>query len=353
MNAGGHLIYTPNPVRVVLGAGAIARLADEVEGLGVARALVVASPGRRRAAERAAAVLGPASAGISDPGGVDIPEASFDRALAELRETGSDGIVSIGGGSPIGLGKALAAETGLPHVALPTTYSGSELMADWRIEGAAGTRGGTDVRARPRVAIYDPELAIDLPPEISGPSGMNAAAHAVESIYHPKTNPVAEAMGEAGLQALAESLPVVVREPGNVEARTLAFRGAWLAGGFRAGSCLEHRMAQSLRRHYGLTHALSHAVVLPFVVAFNEPAAPEATARIARALGAGSAAAGLFGLNDSLGIPASLAGIGLPEPALDAAADTIAGAEIPNPRPAGRDDIRAILDDAFHGRRGT
>ena len=226
-------------------------------------------------------------------------------------------------------------------------------MADWRVEGPGRTRRGTDPAARPAVAIYDPELTLDLPPEISGPSGMNAAAHAVESMYHPATNPVALAMGEQGLAALAESLPVVVREPGNIEARTRAFQGAWLAGGFRAGSCLEHRMAQSLRRLHGLTHAQSHAVVLPFVVAFNEPSAPEAMARIARALGSETAAAGLFRLNDELGIPASLAEIGMPESALDTAAAGIADAEIANPRPAGRDEIRALLDDAYHGRRGS
>ena len=201
------------------------------------------------------------------------------------------------------------------------------------------------------MVIYDPELTLDLPPGISGPSGMNAAAHAVESMYHPATNPVALAMGEDGLRALAESLPVVVREPGNLDARTRAFQGAWLSGGFRAGSCLEHRMAQSLRRLYSLTHAQSHAVVLPFVVAFNEPAAPDAMTRIARALGSESASAGMFSLNDALGIPTSLAEIGMPESALDDAADEIADADIPNPRPVGRDEIRAVLDDAFYGRR--
>ncbi len=298
-------------------------------------------------------MLGAGAAGFCVAGGFIIPEASFNRAMDELRGTGADGIVSIGGGSPVGLGKALAVETGLAHISLPTTYSGSELMADWRVEGPERTRGGNDARARPAVVIYDPELTLDLPPEISGPSGMNAAAHAVESMYHPATNPVALAMGEDGLRALAESLPVVVREPAHLDARTQAFQGAWLSGGFRAGSCLEHRMAQSLRRLHGLTHAQSHAVVLPFVVAFNEPAAPKAMARIARALGSESASAGLFRLNDALGIPASLAEIGMPELALDSAADGIADAEIPNPRPVNRDDIRAVLDNAYYGRRGS
>lgn len=264
-------------------------------------------------------MLGTAAAGIRDPGGIDIPEASFNRARAEIGRTSADGIVSIGGGSPIGLGKALAFETGWPHIALPTTYSGSELMADWRIEGGGRTRRGADPTARPAVVIYDPEFTLDLPPEVSGRSGMNAAAHALESMYHPATNPVALAMGEEGPRALAESLPQVAREPGDLDAPTRAFQGAWLAGGFRAGSCLEHRMAQSPRRLHGLTHARSHAVVLAFVGAFNAPAAPEAMARIARALGSETASAGLFRLNDERGIAARLAEIGMPESALDAA----------------------------------
>jgi alcohol dehydrogenase class IV len=351
METASVVTYTPNPARIVLGAGAIGALAREADGLGVTKALIVSSPGRRAAAERAAEVLGAKSAGICDPGGVNIPEASFDVARAEIGRAGADGIVSIGGGSPIGLGKALAVDAGCAHISLPTTYSGSELMADWRVEGTEKTRGGNDPRARPAVVIYDPELTLDLPPEISGPSGMNAAAHAVESMYHPATNPVAETMGEEGLAALAVSLPAIARDPGDIAARTLAFKGAWLAGGFRAGSCLEHRMAQSLRRLHGLTHAQSHAVVLPFVVAFNEAAAPEAMARIARALGSNTAASGLFRLNDELSIPATLAEIGMPESALDEAADIIADAEIANPRPVTRDDIRAVLDDAYYGRR--
>jgi maleylacetate reductase len=353
MNPDALVTYTPNPARIILGAGAIGELAKEAGELGISRALVVCSPGRRAAAERAAEVLGSAAAGICDPGGINIPETSFIRARAEIGRIGADGIISIGGGSPIGLGKALAYETGWPHLALPTTYSGSELMADWRVEGAERTRRGADPTARPAVVIYDPELTLDLPPRISGPSGMNAAAHAVESMYHPATNPVARRMGEEGLVALAQSLPVVVREPGNLAARTLAFKGAWLAGGFRAGSCLEHRMAQTLRNLHGLTHAQSHAVVLPFVVAFNETSAPEAMACIARALGSKTAAAGLFRLNDELAIPVNLAEIGVPESALDDAADAITDSKTPNPRPVTRDDVRALLDDAFFGRRGT
>lgn len=351
LSAATRFSFEPNPARIVFGAGRLDDIADEAERLGISRLLLICSPGRRAAADRAAAVLGRACAGISDAPATNMPAAAFDHAMSMARDGGADGVFSLGGGSPVGLGKAVAHGTGFPHISAPTTYSGSELMGDWRVEGPDGPRGGVDPGARPVTIIYDPELTLDLPPSVSGPSGMNAMAHAVESLYAPNTNPVSSAMGEAGIRALARSLPVVVREPDNLEARGEALRGAWLAGGFRAGSCLEHRIAQSLRRLHGLTHAVSHAVVLPFVVAFNEAAAPEPMARIAASLGSDGAAAGLFRLNDALGIAPDLRSLGMKEADLDPAADIIAERPIPNPRTVTRDGIRAVLDDAYFGRR--
>ena len=341
--------YQPNPSRIVFGAGSLDGIADECARLDISRALIVSSPGRRKLAERAEALLGARAANNFDGASGSLSASDFDAALAARRD--ADGLVVIGGGSAIGLGKSLGAKTGLRQIAVPSTYSGSELMTDWRIEGVAGIERGNEEAARPATLIYDAELTLDLPPGVSGPSGGNALAHAIESMYSPNVNPVAFEMGAAGIAALAESLPVFIAEPANLAARERALYGAWACGGFRAGSCLEHRIAQRMRTLFGLTHAESHAVVLPYVVAFNEAAAPEAMARIARALGSESAADGMFRLNDTLGVKPSMKEIGVPEDGLDAAADDIAGVEIPNPRPVSRDDVRALIDDAFHGRR--
>jgi maleylacetate reductase len=343
--------FDPNPARIVFGAGKIDSTAHEAERLGLSNMLVVCSNGRRQAAERAALALGDKCAGICDAAVTSMSEAAFDTTMAEIKRTGADSILSLGGGSPLGLGKAVVHESGLPHMSAPTTYSGSELRGDWRVETPDGMRNGDDPDCRPVVVIYDPELTVDLPPSVSGPSGMNAMAHAVESLYSLGANPVSMAVAELGIAALSESLPLLVKNPGDMAARALAFQGTWLAGGFRAGSCLEHRMAQTIRRVHRMTHAQSHAVSLPFVVAYNEPAAPAAMARIARALGADGASAGLFQLNDALGIPTSLAALGMDEARLDETADLIAAREIPNPRPLNRDDVRIVLDNAFHGRR--
>ncbi len=351
IDAGADFDFNPNPARIVFGAGKIDSLPDEAARLGVSSMLVVCSAGRRKAAERAATALGDKSAGICDAADTGMSEAAFDIAMAEIKRSNADSVLSLGGGSPLGLGKALVHETGLPHVSAPTTYSGSELRGEWRVETTGGLRYGDDPDCRPSVVIYDPELTIDLPPSVSGPSGMNAVAHAVESLYHPAADPVSSAVAELGIAALGKSLPVVVKNPGDMAARALAFQGAWLAGGVRAGSCREQRMAQTIRRAHRMSHAQSHAVCLPFVVAFNEPAAPAAMARIKRALGSDGAATGLFQLNDALGITTSLAALGMDEARLDETADLIAEREIPNPRPLSRDDVRLVLDNAFHGRR--
>ena len=347
-----RFVYEPGPSRIVFGPGRIDEIAGEAERLGIGRVAIVTTPGRRAAAERAATALGGACAGVSATAEINIPRTAFDAAMADLRAFEADGFVAIGGGSPIGLGKALTLKTGLPHIAVPTTYSGSEMRPDWRIEDADGVEGATgDDRVLPATIVFDAELTLDLPPSISGPSGMNAAAHAVESLYHPAANPVSTAMAVEGLRLLAEALPKVVDAPGDLAARITAFAGTWLAGGFRAGSCLEHRIAQRLRTLCGLSHAQTHAIVLPFVAAFNEDAAPEAMALIAGALGAGRAPGGLFALNDRLGIPANLAAIGVREADLDHAADVITSVEIANPRTVTRDDVRALIDDAYSGRR--
>ena len=343
--------FDPNPARIVFGAGKIMTIGEEAARFGLSNMLVVCSAGRRKAADRAAAALGDKSAGIWDGADADMSGAAFLAAMAEIKRTDADSILSLGGGSPVGLGKAVVHETGLAHLSAPTTYSGSELRGDWRVQESDGTRNGDDPDCRPIVVIYDPDLTMDLPPSVSGPSGMNAMAHAVESLYSPAANPVSSAMAERAIAALAQSLPVLVKNPGDRAARALAFQGAWLAGGFRAGSCLEHRMAQTIRRVHGMTHAVAHAVSLPFVVAFNTPSAPDAMARISRALGTDGAAAGLFALNDTLGIAKSLAALGMDEARLDETAGLIAARDISNPRPLSRDDVRTVLDNAFHGRR--
>jgi alcohol dehydrogenase class IV len=346
-------IHDQAPGRVVFGAGALDRLAEEAERLGVERALVLSTPGQRRLAEEAARRLGGRAAGIHPHAVMHVPVEVARAAAAEARRLGADATVAIGGGSTVGLAKGVALETGLPIIAVPTTYAGSE-MTD--IQGM--TEGGVkrtirDRKVLPRVVIYDPRLTLDLPAKVSGPSGINAIAHSVEALYAPDGNPVISLMAEEGIRALGHSLPVVVREPRNVEARADALYGAWLCGAAlgAVSMSLHHKLCHALGGSFNLPHAETHTVILPHAARYNEPAAEEAVARVARALGATDAPGAIFDLAQRIGAPTSLKELGLRETDLDRAAEIATQNPYKNPRPIERPAIRALLDAAFHGRR--
>jgi maleylacetate reductase len=345
--------YETLPGRVVFGAGSRARLADEVASLGAERALVLSTPGKRALAEDAAARLGALAAGLYDRAVMHTPIAVAEAGRAAAERLDADCYVAIGGGTTIGLAKAIAVETGRPIVALPTTYSGSEMTPIQGITADGVKRTRRDPRMLPRVVIYDPELTLGLPAKVSGPSGMNAIAHCVEALYARNANPITSLMAEEGIRALGASLPVVVREPGDLEARSEALYGAWLAGSAlgAVGMALHHKLAHVLGGSFNLPHAETHTLILPQAAAYNREAAPEAMARIARALGADDAPASLFDLGTALGAEMRLQAFGLSEADLERAADLAAQDPYDNPRPVTRAGVRALLQDAYEGRR--
>jgi alcohol dehydrogenase class IV len=205
----------------------------------------------------------------------------------------------------------------------------------------------------PKTVIYDPELTFSLPAAVSGPSGMNAIAHCVEALYAKDGNPITSLIAEEGIRALAGSLAVVVREPKHPDARAEALYGAWLAGSALAavGMALHHKLCHVLGGSFDLPHAEVHTVIIPQATAYNRDAAPEAMARIAQALRATDAAAGLFDLAVAVEAKTSLAELGMREADLDKAADLAAQNPYFNPRPVTREGVRTLLDNAFHGRR--
>ncbi|HMQ29636.1 MAG TPA: maleylacetate reductase [Chloroflexaceae bacterium] len=341
------------PVRVVFGAGSVARLADEAARLGLERALVLSTPGQRRLAEQAAATLGARAAAIHAGAVMHVPVESVAAARAEAGRLGADGYVAIGGGSTIGLAKGLALETGLPVVAVPTTYAGSEMTPIYGLTEGGVKRTGRDERVRPRAVIYDPELTLSLPAAVAGPSGINALAHCVEALYAHDASPITLLIAEEGIGALSAGLAAVIADPGGLEGRAQALYGAWLASAALASATLglHHKLCHTVGGSFNLPHAEVHTVILPHAAAYNAPAAPQALARAARALGARSAPAALFDLAASLGAPTSLAAIGMREGDLDRAADLATRSPYPNPAPVTREGVRRLLDDAFHGRR--
>ena len=337
--------------RVVFGAGTLQQLPREIDALGAQRALVLCTPEQQASARQVAELLGARAAGIFAKAVMHVPVETAREARAEAQRLGADCAVAIGGGSTTGLGKAIALESGLPIIAIPTTYAGSEMTTIWGLTEAGVKKTGRDVRVLPRTVIYDPELSTSLPLGLSVTSAMNAIAHAAEGLYAHDGNPITALMAEEGIRASAAALPRLVADPKDPAARSDALYGAWLCGCVLGAVAmgLHHKLCHTLGGSFNLPHAEVHTVILPHALAYNAAHAPEAMARIARALGSADAASGVFALAADLGAPTSLRAIGMPADGLDRAADLAATTPYPNPRPLDRAALRALLQRAFDG----
>lgn len=345
--------YQGLPSRVVFGAGSLDQLPEEIQRLGATRALVLSTPEQREQAAGVARRLGKRAVAVFDRAVMHVPIETAELARAEAKRLGADCCVAIGGGSTTGLAKAIALVSELPILAVPTTYAGSEMTPIWGLTEDGIKKTGRDLRVLPRTVLYDPLLTLTMPRGLSGTSGMNAIAHCVEALYAEDANPIISLMAEEGVRALASSLAQVVKEPGNLEARTYALYGAWLAGSSlgAVGMALHHKLCHTLGGSFNLPHAETHTIVLPHAAAYNAQAAGDAMRRIAAALGASSAPGGLYDLGVAVGAKMALKDFGLKEADLDRAADLAVQNPYYNPRPITREGIRALLDDAYHGRR--
>lgn len=348
----------PMPARVVFGAGALDRLPELVDTLGARRVLLIASAGRAGAlAGRLRALLGDRLVAADSRVAMHVPEQIAEAVRADAARSGADLVVAAGGGSAIGMAKAVALAGGPPVVAVPTTYSGSEMTPIWGITRGGAKETGRDERVRPRAVLYDPALTLDLAPRVAGPSALNAVAHCVEALYAPDASPLVALAAAEGLRALAASVPRVMRAPADLAARTEALYGAWL-GGLALGAStmgLHHKLCHVLGGSFGLPHAETHAILLPHTVAYNAPAAPAAMQTAARALGAATgdvprALHTLLGdVADVSGAPRSLREIGFRDGDVDRAAALAAGKPYPNPRPVRADALRELLGRALDG----
>jgi alcohol dehydrogenase class IV len=344
-------VFQSHPSRVVFGPGSLQQLASELDLLGVRRALVLSTPEQAASAEHVAALLGDRAAGIFARAVMHVPIETAREARELARSLGADGAVAIGGGSTTGLGKAIALDSGLPILAIPTTYAGSEMTSIYGLTEGGVKKTGRDPRVLPRSVIYDPELTLTLPLAMTVTSGLNAIAHAAEGLYAHDGNPIVALMAEEGIRATAAALPRLQADPRDLDARGDALYGAWLCGTVLGAVAmgLHHKLCHTLGGSFDLPHAEVHTVVLPHALAYNARQAPEAMQRIARALGSADAASGVFNLAQRHGAPTSLAAIGMPQSGLDRAADLAAAAPYPNPRPLDRDALRALLPRAFDG----
>jgi maleylacetate reductase len=346
-------VYDQPATRVIFGVGSLDRVAEEVQRLGAKRAIILSTPEQSRDAEDVARRLGELSAGVYAHAVMHVPIEIARAAREEAKRRDADCYVAIGGGSTVGLGKAIALESGLPIVAVPTTFAGSEMTPIYGITEGGVKKTGKDRKVLPKTVIYDPTLTLTLPAKIAGPSGMNAMAHCVEALYAQEANPIISLLAAEGIRALARSLPLVVGEPNNLEARADALYGAWLGGTVlgAVGMALHHKLCHTLGGSFNLPHAEVHTVILPYAAAYNQEAVPEAMRAVAQALGSKSAAQGIYDLSVRIGAPIALKDIGMPLDGLDRAAEVATQNPYYNPRPVEYSGVRKLLEDAYYGKR--
>ena len=271
----------------------------------------------------------------------EVPSQRVEEAAAQAK----GGVIAIGGGSAIDLGKAVSATADVPLVSVPTTYAGAEWTTFYGVRDPDRKMRGGGAGAHPRGIVYDPDLTLDLPRETTVGTAMNALAHCAEALYVDGHNEDADAHALAGARLIAEWLPRVVDSPRDREARTELLRGACHGGAALGGSglALAHAMAQAIGGRYGLPHGTLNGICLPPALSWNEQWVPDAVERFRTA--AGHDVEELA----ALGGPTRLGELGVPEGDLPELAESAAGrpGNRANPRPATPAEIEELLRSVF------
>lgn len=353
MSAFRSFVYTALPSRVIFGAGACGKAVEELGRLQCSRAFLLSGSHGASGIRSLQQLLGFQAVGSFSGAVMHTPVEVTERALKAVLTQEADALIALGGGSTIGLSKAIALRTDLPQIVIPTTYAGSE-MTPILGETAAGRKATIrDLKVLPEVVIYDVDLTYTLPVGLSATSGMNAIAHAIEALYAKDGSPIVSIMAIEAIGALARALPMIAADPHAESARSEALYGSWLCGSVlgSVGMALHHKLCHVLGGSFNLPHAETHTVMLPHVTAFNAEAEPEKLGPVAELLGSSGPGQGLYDLAKGIGAPTSLKALCLPFEALDRAADIAMEQPYWNPRAVTREGVRAVLDDAWHGRR--
>ena len=337
--------------RVLFGTGrAVENVGTAVASLGAQRFLLIAGASAADLGDAIADTL-PVVARIREVV-QHVPAENAEQAVAIARDHRIDLVVAIGGGSAVGLAKIVARDTGLPIIAVPTTFSGSEATDLWGITREQRKTTGSDPRALPKVVVYDAALTATLPARLAMASGVNAIAHAVDGFWAPRADPINRALGTEGLRALVPGLRALVSNADDLWAREQTIYGAYLAAVAFAssGSGMHHKICHTLGGTFNLPHAETHSVMIGYVAAFNSSAAPDAADRIATALEADSAGSGFSQLQQDLGTPTSLKALGFKESDISTAAEIVLQSIPPsNPQPVDRANLENLIRSAWAG----
>ncbi|THW34278.1 maleylacetate reductase [Aureobasidium pullulans] len=346
-------VYNVSPSRVIFGPGSVNQLAPELKRQNLERPLLLSTPQQVDQISALSDQLDGNVAGIFSEAKMHTPSDITDKALVYVNNVKADCVISLGGGSTIGLGKAISIRTGLPHICIPTTYAGSEMTP---ILGE--TRDGvkktiSDPKILPGVVIYDVDLTMTLPVNMSATSGVNAIAHSVEAMYSPNGNPIINLLALESIKCLAASLPELVSDPSNVVTRTHVQYGAWLAGLClgSVGMGLHHKLCHTLGGSFNMPHAETHTIVLAHALAYNSPRIPGVMKQLAEVLPGsnGDAVAGLNVLLEKLKVERKLEAFGFREGDIDKAAELACANEYPNPRPVEKAPIRELIKRVWAG----
>jgi maleylacetate reductase len=340
-------IYNATPERIVFGWGSRAQAATEVRRVGGA-AVVVTTAGRRRIAEEIVESTGVPVAGVIDYAVPQVPAEITKRAVEFARELDGSSILAIGGGSAVGLGKALALHLDLPVVNVPTTYSGSEMTGFCGMVIDGVKRMHMDRRMLARTVIYDPELAASLPASTSVTSALNALAHSVDALVASSAAPYIKAAAVESAVSLLRALPALAEASDAREVRTEVSDGGYLAGAALTGGYgVQHGLAHALGGTFGIEHSRAHAVLLPHVTRFlieRDPVAFEALAEFGDDAGAERMRKAL----DAVGVGSTIADLGISTSDHERITDLTMDELGKNPTPANvrRDDVLGILAHA-------
>lgn len=345
--------YNASPTRVIFGSGTLQKLPQELARLNLSNPLILSGPNRTQQVESLLAVLNGRTAGVFSEATMHTPIHITEKALHYARDKNADSLVSIGGGSAVGLGKAISVRMDLPHICIPTTYAGSEMTSHLgeTAQGRKTTR--SDPRILPGTVIYDIDLTVTLPASLSAASGVNAIAHAVEALYAQNTNPIVNLLALEGIKSLSSSLPILVSDTQDVFARRQALYGAWLCGTClgSVSMSLHHKLCHTLGGSFNLPHSGTHVIVLPHALSYNAPAISDQLRQLAEVLpeSGGDAIKGLNVLIGKLGVKRGLRELGMKEEDVDRAADIAMEKRYPNPRALDREKIREIVRRAWAG----
>lgn len=345
--------FSCDPARVIFGSGTIAKLPQELERLKKSNPIIFCTPQQVSQAEIVGRILNGRFASIFGEAEMHTPFGVTERARTVAAMTRADSIISIGGGSTIGLGKAISLRTGFPHIAIPTTYAGSEVTPILG-ETKNGIKETTsDPKIRPTAVIYDVDLTMTLPVSLTATSGINAIAHAVEALYAWNGNPIINLWAQEGIRAIATALPKLMADPQNKEARSSTLYGAWLCATClgSAGMSLHHKLCHTLSGKFDLPHAETHTIILPHALAYNAPKVPKAMEILAQCIpeSDGDAIHGLNVLLIKLGVKRGLRDLGMREEDVERAAETAVSKPYWNPRAIDRDTMRQLLQRAWAG----